>query len=62
MLNVALTCMDFLDVALDALWEELGSLMPLLNLLPTLQIEDDAYVCAKVYVFLYDLIFLTLGP
>ena len=44
--NAALTCKDFLDVALDALWKELDSLVPLLKLLPALQIEDGAYVCA----------------
>jgi hypothetical protein len=50
-LNAALTCKYFLDVALDALWEELDSLVPLLKLLPGLQVEDDAYVCADVHVF-----------
>ena len=40
LLNVALACKDFLDVALDALWEVLDSLMPLLELLPTLQLEN----------------------
>ena len=59
--NAALTCKDFLDVALDALWEELGSFVPLLKLLPALQVEDEAYVCANVHVFLYNLI-LYLGP
>ena len=38
LLNAGLTCKDFLDVALDALWEELESLVPLLKLLPALQI------------------------
>ena len=52
LLNVALTCKDFLDVALDALWEELDSLVPLLKLLPGLQVEDNGYVCANVYVSL----------
>ena len=61
LLNAALTCKDFLDVALDALWEEMDSLVPLLKLLPGLQVEDDAYVCANVHAFLYDLI-LSLGP
>ena len=61
LLNAALTCKDFLDVALDALWEELDSFVPLLKLLPALQVRDDTYVCANVYVFLYDLILL-LGP
>jgi hypothetical protein len=56
LLNVALTCKDFLDVALDALWEELFSLVPLLKLLPALQFEDGAYVCANVHVFSYVLI------
>ena len=44
LLNAALTCKDFLDVALDALWEEMCSWEPLLRLLPTLQLEDDSYV------------------
>ena len=42
LLNAGLTCKDFLDVALDALWEELHSLVPLLKLLPALQFEDKA--------------------
>ena len=46
-LNAALTCKDFLDLALDVLWEVMFSLVPLLKLLPALQVEDDAYVCAK---------------
>jgi hypothetical protein len=61
LLNAALTCKDFLDVALDALWEELNSLVPLLKLLPALQVEDHAYVCANVHVFLYNFTLL-LGP
>jgi hypothetical protein len=61
LLNAALTCKDFLDVAVDALWEKMNSLVPLLKLLPALQIEDNAYVGANVHVFLYDLI-LPLGP
>jgi hypothetical protein len=61
LLNAALTCKDFLDVALDALWEKMNSLVPLLKLLPALQIEDKVYVGANVHVFLYDLI-LPLGP
>ena len=59
--NAPLTCKDFLDVELDALWEKLDSLVPLLKLLPTLQVVDEAYVCANVHIFLYDLI-LSLGP
>ena len=51
--NAALTCKDFLEVALDALWEKLDSLVPLLKLLPTLQIEDDAYVRENVHPFIY---------
>ena len=50
LLNAALTCKDFLDVALDTLWEELYSLLPLLKLLPALQVEDNEYVCARVQV------------
>ena len=46
-LNAALTCKDFLDLALDILWEVMFSLVPLLELLPALQVEDNAYVCAK---------------
>ena len=62
LLNVALTCKGFLDIALDALWEKLDSMVPLLKLLPALlQVEDEAYVCANVHIFLYDLI-LSLGP
>ena len=61
LLNVALTCKDFLEVALNALWEELDSLVPLLELLPTLQLENKAYVCVNVHAFLCDLN-LSLGP
>ena len=49
LLNVALTCKDFLDVALDALWEDMDSFLPLLQLLPALQLEDDdVYVSSNV--------------
>ena len=56
-LNTALVCKDFLDVSLDALWEKMYSLVPLLKLLPgaSVQFDDDAfYVCANVrwHVFL----------
>ena len=51
LLNAALTCKNFLNVALDALWEELDSLLPLLKLLPALQVVDKAYVCAKCPCF-----------
>ena len=37
-LNAALTCKDFLDVALDALWETMYSWDYLLVLLPALQV------------------------
>ena len=61
--NAALTCKDFLEVALDALWEYMESfkLLQLLKLLPALQFKGDSYVCANVHVFRYDLI-LSLGP
>ena len=61
LLNAALTCKDFLDVALSALWEKMYSWKPLLKLLPALQLEDGEYVCANVHVFRYDLI-LSLDP
>ena len=63
LLNAALTCKDFLDVALDALWEELGLLVLLLKVLPALRFEDDsdAYVCPNCPFFFDDLI-LYLGP
>ena len=51
LLNAALTCKDFLDVALSALWEKMYSWKPLLKLLPALQLEDGEYVCANVHVF-----------
>ena len=61
--NAALTCKDFLDIALDALWERLDSLLPLLKLLPALQVEDGAYICANVHVFNFpDDIILFSGP
>ena len=47
LLNAALTCKDFLDEALDTLWEELHSLLDLLKVLPALRFEDDAYVSAN---------------
>ena len=65
LLNAALTCKDFLEVALNALWEyrDMDSLklLQLLKLLPALQFKGDSYVCANVHVFRYDLI-LSLGP
>ena len=61
LLNAALTCKDFLEVALDELWREMDSFVPILKLLPGLQFENETYVCANVHVFLYDLI-LSSGP
>ena len=60
LLSAALTCKDFLDVALDALWETMHSWEPLLKLLAALEVENDTYVRANVHVFQYDLI-LFLG-
>ena len=60
--NVALTCKDVLDVALDALWEKLDSLVPLLKLLPALQVKDGEYVGTNTHVFLHDLISSSSGP
>ena len=51
--NAALTCKDFVDAALDALWEEMGSLVPLLKLVPALQVKEEPYVCANVHILLY---------
>ena len=62
LLNLALTCKDFLDIALDALWEELESFMPLLRLLRALQFENDKYVCANVHAFIIYNLILSLGP
>ena len=45
LLNVALTCKGFVDLALDVLWEALNSLVPLLKLLPALQVVDGGFVC-----------------
>ena len=53
LLNAALACKDFLEVALDALWEKMDSLVPLLKLLPALQVKDEAYVCVNAHFFLY---------
>ena len=58
LLNVALTCKDFLEVALDAIWENLDSMVPLLKLLPGLQLEGNAYVCVIFPVFPNDLMTL----
>ena len=52
LLDVALTCKDFLDIALNTLWDNLNSLLPLLELLPATQLENETYVCANVHVFL----------
>ena len=52
--NMALTSKYFLDVALDALWEDMHFFLPLLELLPALQLNDE-YVCA-MSIFL-DMIF-----
>ena len=42
LLNVALTCKDFLDEALDILWRKLDSFLPLLKVLPALlQLHDE---------------------
>ena len=66
LLNAALTCKDFLEVALDALWEELNSLVPLMKVLPALHLKREKdkyyYVCENVHGFFYDLISLSLGP
>ena len=42
LLNTALTCKDFLDVALDALWENLYTLEPLLKVLRDPQLSVTA--------------------
>ena len=52
LLNAALTCKDILEVALDAYWEDLYSLGPLLKILSAVQVEDDVYVCANFHVFI----------
>ena len=52
-LNAALTCKDFLDLALNVLWEKMYSWVSLLKLLPALQVEDDSYVCANVHVTVF---------
>ena len=62
LLNAALACKDFLEVALDALWERMYSWVPLLKVLPALQLEYGGYVCANVHVFPYDLNFLSVDP
>jgi hypothetical protein len=52
LLNAALTCKDFLEEALDKIWENMDSMVPLLKVLPALQVEDEEYlVCANVHVF-----------
>ena len=58
LLNAALSSKDFLDEALDALWEKLDSMVPLLKLLPGLQLEGNAYVCVIFPVFPNDLMTL----
>ena len=53
LVNAALTSKDFLDVALDKIWEEMDSLLPVLKLLPALQFaNNEYYVCANILVFL----------
>ena len=53
LLNAALTCKDLLDVALDALWEDLNSLVPLLKLLPALRKDEEYYVSYVEMSFLF---------
>ena len=57
LLNVALTYKDFLNIGLDTLWEELYSfkLMPLLKLLPALQIERPHIRTWKCPCFIWPL-------
>ena len=43
--NMSLTSKYFRDVALDALWEDMHSFLPLLELLPAVQLNDE-YLCA----------------
>ncbi|KAF8079105.1 hypothetical protein FPV67DRAFT_1663755 [Lyophyllum atratum] len=41
--QAALVCKAFLDPALDSLWRSMTTLLPLLKLLPTLQLVNGAY-------------------
>ena len=53
-----------MDVALDALWEDMDSFLPLLKLLPALKFEKkdyrSEYVCANVHVFRFDMTLIFL--
>lgn len=42
--NLALVCKAFTDPALSCLWSNLTSLMPLVNLLPSVRVVDGEYV------------------
>ncbi|KAF8079351.1 hypothetical protein FPV67DRAFT_1776357 [Lyophyllum atratum] len=44
LLCTALVCKTFLDPALDSLWRSMDSIVPLLRLLPTLEVIDDVYL------------------
>ncbi|KAF8064856.1 hypothetical protein FPV67DRAFT_158127 [Lyophyllum atratum] len=49
LLHLSLTCKAFLDPALDSLWRSMNSILPLLRLLPTLEVIDGIYMlCGKV--------------
>jgi hypothetical protein len=44
LLCIALTCRDFTDSALDALWKSIDSLVPLLSLLRPFKLTNKTYV------------------
>ena len=46
--SVAKTCKAFVEPALDLLWRVLPSLLPLLLLLPSAEIDNGHYVCSML--------------
>lgn len=55
--SLALSCRALSDIALDALWREMDSLLPLFQLFPSLSfhsggLDRDFYVCLSDHIFL----------
>ena len=49
LLNLALTCKTFYELALNALWKTLPSLLPLFKVLPSLILVNETYVWVTPY-------------
>ena len=53
LLSAAKTCKAFVEPALDSLWRVLPSLLPLLLLLPSAEINSGDYVSINIYSIHY---------